>query len=294
MLSEKDIPDAITFRLKTLEQRGLIQGNEEGLLKVLLFYKRLGIISRHIKRRIEKQMLHKKALVLPPDFIDTDQRFNFPIRFSKKILEKIHTFENENKQAISLSFEKSGIFGVLREYLKFLNKLNLLSSKKNSKIIYSFLKNYKMMDFLRAKEYTPLRKYVYKTQKICKFKKREFDHFPPNDLYRFAKHKLIRELPQNKRPTLRIPRGMHRKAISTGSNSNAIRFREKQRLLFFKGEYSNSIQNYIKEYIANGALTKYQNDAIIRTLKKCKNVNLLTPKQFNDCLIILGIKNIDF
>ena len=210
---------------------------------------------------------------------------------SEKSLKMLEILENEKRNTLSHLFHQGGSSSLIKQYAKELKHIGLLSSKKNLKNFLFAIKKMRKVIGLNFKEYVSLRKFALEAQKSFSPVRKEKDHFPPNDLYRFAKHEYIQSLSPSKRPVWKIPRTKHKMAISTGSKKTSVAFRKKQRALFFEGSYAMAIQNYLKKYIDDEIIKAENKTLIIDNLKKCVKVSLLTVGEFKECLIILGVKN---
>ncbi len=284
---------AIKYRLQILKKSDLIDVNESELLAVLDFYKHHGLITRSQKRRLKKEFFYETVISLPPSFLNPSIQTQFFLHCSAADKNNLKKFEVSNRIKLYRLFHNHDTFSIIIEYARIFKGLGLFRSRKNLKNFFIAITDLKEKTVLTSEGYNRIRKFSIRAKPAYTPAKLEYDHFPPDDLYRFAKHDLIRKLAFSKRPIWKIPRTKHRKAISTGRSHSAHEFRMKQRLLFSQGSYAKVIMNYLKKYIDDGILTDANLPLMKNTLKQCVRVKLLSEKELRDCFTLVGSVDID-
>jgi hypothetical protein len=233
------------------------------------------MISQTVKSNYERFIIMKRELLIDGAIL------------------KVYFSEASYKRFKKCSIDTQGSsFEIISNYLKAFKEAGFYNSKKFLTNFREYLR--KVRNKLSDREYTGLMRKVKDKSEKRKIKI-EYDHFPPEYLYRFAKDKHIRELRRSKRPGWFVKKGIHRKSVSTGSSSKSQAFRKQQSTLFGRGEYYESIRNYTLRYIQDSTINEENIEKFKKVLEDCANIDLIKKHQVSmllDSLSQIFSKNI--
>jgi hypothetical protein len=259
---------AVRMWLKIFERKDLIEDNKNEILNLVKYCKDIGAISKKTAKNLERLIIMKNEVIIA----DEKLTVNFSQTKYNKFLERKKILDN------SKILNNMNVYNEVRECLKIFRELGFHKSRKFFKNFREYIK--KIRHKLVNNEYSNIMK-SFRNNDELRRKKREYDHFPPDFIYRFAKDIYIKKLRYSERPGWHINRGLHRKSISTGYSKKTIIFNSLQRDLFSQGKYYEALKNYIIKYIEDRIINVDNKDAFGNVLYDCVKVGLINNQQYH-------------
>lgn len=254
---------AIKFWLDLLDKKGLTKHNIGELIALIEECKKIGMISGEHKNKFERFIIMKKEIRILGEFLT--------VYFIQSKYAKFLQHEGE-----LLNSNISGAFEIMRGYIGVFKKLGFYKSRRFLANLRGYIK--KIRSRLSEDEHAKIMRTFRSYELEPKARKVEYDHFPPNFIYRFAKDKRIREMKYSRRPGWFIKKGLHKKSISTGYSCRTKEFAFQQRDLFSQGRYYEAIKNYTIQYIRDGTINAENKEDFMRVLNECSRVSLISSE----------------
>jgi hypothetical protein len=254
---------AVKFWLNLLDKKGLTQYNTEELIALVEECKKTGLISKTHRTKFERFIMKKEIRILGEPLT---------IQFAQSKYSKFLQHED-----ILLNTNISGAFETIRNYIGTFKKLGFYRSRRFLTSFRTYIR--RIRPRLSGDEYTKIMRTFRSRDPEPRARKVEYDHFPPNFIYRFAKDRHIRELRYSKRPGWFIKKGLHKRSISTGYSTRAKEFASQQRDLFSQGKYYETIRNYTFQYIRDGTINPENKEDFKKVLRECASVSLISTEQ---------------
>lgn len=288
-MHEHSTPYIAIENLFTLIDNEEIFGNKKYIfIQILKFLKNKGVLHRIQINRLKKKFVFHRKIKLPI-FFSTETEFKeFKFRCSNEKFARLIKVLKLNENNIYCILKENEPEKLLNFYASVFKDIGLFKSNYNSRCFLNDLFEIKKKRPFSSAEYQLIRRKILRAKAIFREKKYELDHFPPNDLYHYAKDPYIKNLNPGLRPVWRILRTKHRGAISTGRRHISNSFRSEQRKLFAMGQYGKSIENYLKMYIDSKIIVEKNFHQVKIVLQKCMKVRLIDKKDLKNFQVLIG------